>query len=501
MFKSVFTKYISAFILILFVSFIILATVLCSTVNDYAQDEKSDSIIKVAETVMGFMYSHDGNGKDSLTVNDFNSYITANRETLLGVIFALDAYTRDIDAFITDTSGNVLLHNEHRIPSENDIAENPDIRKIPQKIIDAVIENGSYTGTDLLDTPDNTKYLVYALPIKNHSNPTCGILFVCTSNFSLPELNRSMIKTVIMSCLWILLATMIAVYFISERITSPLKYMSRAAKSFANGHFDVRVPVTGCDEISELAIAFNSMATSLSNSDELRRTFLANVSHDLRTPMTTISGFIDGIIDGTIPPEKHEYYLDIIRNEVRRLSRLVSSLLDITRIQAGERKFTKSAFDICEMARIIIIGFEQKIEEKKLDVEFICDSDKMFAWADRDAVYQILYNICDNAVKFSTVGAKYRITITEKNKKILTSVYNEGQGIKEEELPFVFERFYKSDKSRGLDKTGVGLGMYIAKTIIDAHEETISVRSEYGKYCEFTFSLPYIREAEISKTK
>ncbi|MBQ7820680.1 MAG: HAMP domain-containing protein [Clostridia bacterium] len=496
MFKSVFTKYISAFILILFVSFIILATVLCSTVNNYAQDEKSDSIIKVAETVLGFMYSRDGNGRDSLSVGNFNDYIKDNRETLLGVIYALDAYTEDIDAFITDASGNVLLHNEHII-NEDDI--DPNINKIPQKIIDSVTKQGSYSGTDLLSANGNTKYLVYALPIRNYTNPACGVLFVCTSDFSLPELNRSMINTVIMSCLWILLATMIAVYFISERITSPLKYMNRAAKSFANGHFDVRVPVTGRDEISELAVAFNSMATSLSNSDELRRSFLANVSHDLRTPMTTISGFIDGIIDGTIPPDKHEYYLDVIRTEVRRLSRLVSSLLDITRIQAGERKFTKSAFDICEMARIIIIGFEQKIEEKKLDIEFICDNDKMFAWADRDAIYQILYNICDNAVKFSSNGAKYRVTITEKNKKILTSVYNEGQGIKEDELPFVFERFYKGDKSRGLDKTGVGLGMYIAKTIIDAHEETISVRSEYGKYCEFTFSLPYIREAEISK--
>lgn len=497
MFKSVFTKYISAFILILFVSFIILATVLCSTVNNYAEEEKSDSMVKVANTVLGFMYLRDGNGHDALSVDDFSDYIEKNREKLLGVIYALDSYTEDIDAFITDDRGNVLLHNDQ--PSTKDDLTH-DMQSIPTKVLDTIISEGSYSGTELLNPKNSTKYLVYALPIQAKSGDLCGVLFVCTSDFSLPGLNQSMIKTVIMSCLWILLATIIAVYFISERITSPLKYMSRAAKSFANGHFDVRVPVTGSDEISELAVAFNTMATSLNNSDELRRSFLANVSHDLRTPMTTISGFIDGIIDGTIPQDKHEYYLDIIRNEVRRLSRLVSSLLDITRIQAGERKFTKSAFDICEMARIIVIGFEQKIEEKKLDVEFICDNDKMFAWADRDAIYQILYNICDNAVKFSTVGAKYRITITEKDKKVLTSVYNEGQGIKQEELPFVFERFYKSDKSRGLDKTGVGLGMYIAKTIIDAHEETISVKSEYGKYCEFTFSLPYIREAEISRS-
>lgn len=133
----------------------------------------------------------------------------------------------------------------------------------------------------------------------------------------------------------------------------------------------------------------------------MRRTFLANVSHDLRTPMTTISGFIDGIIDGAIPPEKHEYYLDVIRTEIRRLSRLVGNLLDITRIQAGERKFNKTAFDICEMARLILISFEQKIDQKKLDVEFECKKEKMIVYADRDAIYQILYNICDNAVKFS----------------------------------------------------------------------------------------------------
>lgn len=496
MFKSVFTKYISAFILILFVSFAILAMVLCSTVNSYAQNEKSGLLTEAAQAVQSFMYEKDGDGK-SVEVSDFEKYIKDNENIFRGIIFALDEYTEDIDVFITGTDGRILLGQ----PGDSVSPSRPPIETIPTNISSQVLSGNKYSGTEVLFENSKTEYLIYALPINDSSDSVCGILFVCTSNFSLPELNRSMTQTVLMSCLWILLATIIAVYFISERITSPLKYMSRAAKSFATGHFDVRVPVSGRDEISELATAFNSMATSLAGSDELRRTFLANVSHDLRTPMTTISGFIDGIIDGTIPPEKHEYYLDIIRNEVRRLSRLVSSLLDITRIQAGEREFTKSVFDICEMARIIVIGFENKIEEKKLDVEFNCDSDKMFALADRDAVYQILYNICDNAVKFSSVGAKYRITITEKNKKIITSVYNEGEGIKKEEQPFVFERFYKSDKSRGLDKTGVGLGMYIAKTIIDAHEEEIWVESEYGKYCEFGFSLPSIREAELRKNK
>ena len=265
--------------------------------------------------------------------------------------------------------------------------------------------------------------------------------------------------------------------------------MSRAAKQYAAGKFDVRVPVRGSDEIAELAMAFNNMANSLATVEDQRRSFLANVSHDLRTPMTTIAGFIDGILDGAIPPEKQPYYLELIAGEVRRLSRLVASLLDISRIQAGDRKFTMTAFDICEMARQILISFEQRIDEKQLNIEFECDRDNMTVYADRDAIHQVLYNICDNAVKFTNPGGLYRINITAHDKKTYVSVFNEGQGIPEAELPYVFDRFYKSDKSRGLDKTGVGLGLYITKTIMDAHNEEIWVKSVWGEYCEFVFTL------------
>ena len=171
----------------------------------------------------------------------------------------------------------------------------------------------------------------------------------------------------------IMIAALIAVYFISEMVIGPLKNMSRAAKSFAAGRFDVRVPVRGSDEVAELAVAFNNMAESLANLENMRNTFMANVSHDLRTPMTTIAGFIDGIVAGAIPPDKHEYYLGIIASEVRRLSRLVASLLDISRMQAGDRKFSMSRFDICEMTRQILISFEQKIDAKRLEVEFECE--------------------------------------------------------------------------------------------------------------------------------
>ena len=232
------------------------------------------------------------------------------------------------------------------------------------------------------------------------------------------------------------------------------------------------------------------MAQSLEVSEKTRNTFISNVSHDLRTPITSISGFVDGILDGVIPPEKHTYYLEIVSSEAKRLSRLVATLLEVSRIQAGERKFTLAPFDICEMARQIVISFEKKIEEKKLEVEFDLENDNMTAVADRDAIYQIVYNLCDNAIKFSREGGLFKISITkQKNKKLLVSVYNEGQGISEADLPYVFERFYKSDKSRGLNKTGVGLGLYISKTIIDSHGEKIWVESEQNQYCRFSFTL------------
>ena len=329
---------------------------------------------------------------------------------------------------------------------------------------------------------------------------TCGIYsqngeligYVGVSSQLLPNgrMMSNLSRTVISSILLVLLAAMIAVYFISERVTSPMRAMSVAAKSFADGKFDARVHVKGRDEVAELAVAFNNMADSLENLEKMRSSFIANISHDLRTPMTTIAGFIEGIRDGVIPPEEHAYYLEVISTEVNRLSRLVTSLLDLSRIQAGDRKFTPEPFDICEMARLILISFEQKIEEKRLNVEFECSEDCMMTVADHDAIYQVLYNICHNALKFSRDNGTLRISIRECDKKLQVAVYNEGQGIPTEDLPHVFERFYKTDKSRGLDKSGVGLGLYISKTIIEAHGEKIWVRSEAEQYCEFVFSLP-----------
>jgi len=388
-----------------------------------------------------------------------------------------------------DNDGNVIRMAENGKAHESDA-------DIPRSVLDEVNGGVRISEFSVLEGVFEEPQFFYAAPVyTTDGTSVCGTVFACASSATLDALLGVMLKTVIIASLWIMLAALVAVYLITERVIRPLRHMSGMAKEFAAGNFEARVSVEGQDEVAELAVAFNNMASSLSQLEVMRNTFMANVSHDLRTPMTTISGFIDNILSGAIPPEKRDYYLNLIRNEVQRLARLVASLLDISRIQAGDRKFEMKPFDICEMARIILISFEQKIEAKRLDVEFLCDDERMTVLADRDAIYQILYNICDNAVKFSREEGKLRVALTQREDgKVQISVYNEGAGIAADDLPFVFERFYKGDKSRGLDKSGVGLGMFISKTIIEAHHEKIWVKSEQGSYCEFNFTLPQTGE-------
>ncbi len=478
MFKSVFTKYITAFMLIIIFSFAMMISIITSIVNTYSVQVKEDMVLRAAQTAADYI-------EGQMTANelyDFNSLTTIYRDRIQPMLDVAASATEDIMILVTDNSGRILMTGGGGGSAYAG-------HSLPKTFMDEINNGVEIRQLDSLDGFFDTPYLIHATPVFVGEYSVAGTVFVCSSSTSLNPMIEVMIKTVIMASLWVALAALIAVYFISDRIISPLKAMSRAAKSFAAGKFDVRVPVTGRDEVAELAVAFNHMAESLSNLETLRSSFMANVSHDLRTPMTTISGFIDGMLAGAIPPEKHEHYLGVISTEVKRLARLVASLLDISRMQAGDRKFSMAPFDICEMARQIIISFEQKLEAKQLDVEFESDADKMFVLADHDAIYQILYNLCDNAVKFSREGGKYRVSLTEKDKKVLVTVFNEGQGISPDDLPFVFERFYKSDKSRGLDKTGVGLGLYISKTIIAAHHEEIWVESEFGQNCAFHFTL------------
>ena len=482
--RSLFTRYITVFMLIIFISFTILALVICSNITAITLDEKREDVDAAAQNISGMITEMYQVHSPELFSDKFGS----SESNFSGYVKHLSDMNDDVRVYLFDINGRLLISGESY---ESTTFKNT---TIPSSILLEIARNSGYDGYDDMDGNLSGKFLysikpVYQKTTDGTSAQSVGYVFVCSAAKGLNMIIGSTVKTILLASLWVFLAALVGVYFLSERIIGPLKSMSRAAKSYAAGNFDIRIPVHGNDEVAELSASFNQMATELQNFESMRRSFLANVSHDLKTPMTSIAGFIDAIISGAIAPDQQHEYLERIKDEILRLSRLVRQLLDISRMQAGDRKLEPVTFDICEVARQIVLSFEQRIEEKKLDVEFNCEHERMNVIADKDAIHQILYNICDNAVKFSREGGKYKVDITEKDKKVHVSVYNEGQGITKDDLPLVFERFYKSDKSRGLDKSGVGLGLYIAKTIIDAHRETITVDSVQGEYCVFEFTL------------
>lgn len=491
MFKSVFTKSVASFMLIILISFSVLSIILVSHTVNNSTSMKRESVENAADSISVFLKST-YDGSSTYDFGKFLYYENVENDISLTLDTVSSSLGEDVSVFITNENGVVLLSSN----TPNDMG-----KQIPDNITFSLRNDGKYSEITSMNGFFSKRYMVSAKAVNNNDGEMVGSVFVCSENARFEGSVNKTIKALIVSVLWVMLAVLIAVYFISDRIISPLKMMSKAAKEFSQGNFDARVEITGQDEVAELGTAFNNMASTLGKNEEMRKAFLANISHDLRTPMTVISGFVEGMLNGAIPPEKYNHYLQIIFAEVKRLSRLVSSLLDISRLQAGDRKIVKSEFDICEMARQIIISLEQKLDSKKLDVMFDCDKDNISVFADRDTIYQVLYNICDNAQKFCYEKGKYLVKIVEKDKKVFVSVRNDGQGIAQEELPFVFDRFFKSDKSRGLDKSGVGLGLYIVKTIIDSHGEEIWVNSVYGEYCEFVFTLSTVKDAGETNNK
>ena len=479
MLKTIYSKYLVSFIALLGIGFLSISVIICAVVMSYSTNTKTELMNKTA----GLVYVDISN---EMTENDcgFIEAVTAEhqKERNNSFINGLSEYSES-NLILVDSAGNILFHN-----CEKDLLK---FEKLPKATVDKLETGEKPSRFSDLDGLFDTKRFNFVYPFEEEGKGIVGYIILTSNASGMSQVFEQIIKVVIIASLWVFFAAIIIVYFITNRITTPIKEISKAVKSYAKGKFDVRIPVKGEDEIGALAEAFNNMASELSKLKKTRNTFFSSVSHDLKTPMTSIQGFIEGIMDGTITEDKQSYYLGIVLEEVKRLTRLVNSLLDITRMQSGSVKLNPEKFDVCEMARLILISFEEKIDSLKLNVEFECDDDPSNVYADKDAIHQVLYNIISNALKFTPEEGTLRIGISKDkaNEKYTISVYNTGIGMKEEELPFVFDSFYKADSSRGLDKTGTGLGMFIAKSKIEAHGEKIGVESEYEKYCRFWFTL------------
>lgn len=275
-----------------------------------------------------------------------------------------------------------------------------------------------------------------------------------------------------------------------DRIVKPVKEMTMAAKRFGEGDFSEKVTVADRSEMGFLANTLNEMAYALESIEENRKSFVSNVSHELRTPMTTIGGFVDGILDGTIPESRHREYLTIVSEEINRLARLVRSMLNISKYEAGELELQTEDFDLTALTVKTVLLFEKRIDDKGIDIRGL-DADRFFVRADMDLTQQVIYNLTENAVKFVDKGGYISYEFGHNEEGLVTlSIRNSGEGLKKNEIHRVFDRFYKTDESRGKDKTGVGLGLSIVRSIIKLHGGSVLVRSKQGEYTEFEFTLP-----------
>ncbi len=278
-------------------------------------------------------------------------------------------------------------------------------------------------------------------------------------------------------------------YFISKRITDPIKSINNAVTEFSKGKFDTRVQCNTNDELASLSENINNMADSIENMEKMRSSFISNVSHELRTPMTSITGFVEGILDGTVPESRRAEYLTIVLNESKRLSRLVNDLLSISHYDDGNYKVHKRVFNLNELLRQTAIKFENEISKKGITLVFAFEDEQQDVYADSDGITQVVTNLIHNAVKFTPPNGRITISQSRKNGKAVVSVENTGEGISPEKIQYIWDKFYKADDSRGDNPTGIGLGLFIVKRILKSHNETIYVESEYGKFARFTFTL------------
>ena len=462
--------------LLLLTALLFVGTAFQMLVRDYLTDQALSGL------------ENDGNAISSLASAYYTEGSLSGRDFYVNLSVATQI--SDADAVIFDASGTLLLCSDSPFHCEHQGWV------LNQEFIDRVFSDGIIRSTRLQsDLYEDTRYMV-SIPITDaHTEKHVGIVMVSTPTTGTNTILKRLSDIYLFVSLLVVVLAVIIMSVFARRQSTPLRKMAAAASAFGHGDFRARVQVSESytQEIEELAIAFNNMASSIEKSEYQRREFVANVSHELKTPMTTIGGYIDGILDGTIPADKARHYMQIVSDETKRLSRLVRSMLDISQLQdqGGIPEDKKSQFDLCECAGQVLITFEQKILQKELEVDVRMPEHSLFTLANPDYITQVIYNLIDNAVKFCPDGGKLGLSLTESGEKIYVSVSNDGDTIPPQELPLLFDRFHKLDKSRSKNRDGWGLGLYIVKTIVCSHGEDISVTSRNG-VTTFTFTLPLV---------
>lgn len=464
--KTLYLKFVLAYVIFGFFGFITVATFVSSMTMEHLKREKADSLYKEATLIA-------------------NSYATDlyNNET------SLDAVKKQIDAldtylyatiWIVNPSGRLVLDSKSPVDVENEI--------VISDFDPTITANTYYTIGNFFNTFTDEQLSVFAPISSNYKVRGYVVIHYPMSQIS-ASCNSLLNISYLMLIILFLLSLIILIFF-TEMVYIPLRKITEATEQYASGNMHYEFQIESEDEIGYLAASLSYMASEIARSEDDQKKFVANVSHDFRSPLTLIKGYLEAMLDGTIPPEMHEKYLTIVRNETERLTKLTNGLLALNNLNTKGMLLDKSNFDINQMIRNVAATFEGTCKSKTIAIELILTGDEMFVTADMGKIQQVLYNLLDNAIKFSHHDSIIKLETTEKHNKIFVSVKDTGIGIPKEDLKLIWERFYKSDSSRGKDKKGTGLGLSITREIIRSHGENINVISTQGVGSEFIFSLP-----------
>ena len=429
------------------------------------------------------------NADDIVTVYKNSVDGTRDEEFITNTLRIMSQATES-DYFITDTKGDAFYCGDCESGKASECETHQSII-VGDVILERAVDGGF--SDYITDETFGIGRFVVAKPITDDNEQVVCLVFAVEDAITgLVPYVASIALAFFYSMLFALAIVSIAIFFIVRGITKPLDEMKEATEHFARGDFEYKANENYPKrDFRDFAKALNKMAYELKIDDEAQKSFIANVSHELKTPMTSIGGFIDGVLDGTIPPEEEKKYLRVVSSEVKRLSRMVVSMLNISKIEAGEIKLSETKYDVGKQIFETLLNFERVIEEKHIEIQGFENMNGVIMEGDRDLIQQVIYNLFDNAVKFTPENGKITVSAVNNGEGTRVTIRNSGAGVSEDEIARIFERFYKVDKSRSFDTKGVGLGLYIVKTIINMHEGEISASSKLGEYTEFSFEIPF----------
>lgn len=466
--KTLYFKFILGYLIFAFFGFVIVATFVYNMTVDHVQKEDAEAMYKEA----------------TLIANTYASDLYSNQtslDTVKNQLDALSVYT-GCTIWIINPSGRMVLDSSSPIDVEN------------EKVIDhfdpTITSDSYYTVGNFFNSFDSDVLSVFAPITYNYKVQGYVVIHMSVSSIT-KEANGFLNVSYLMLVILFVLSLIILIFF-TEIVYMPLKKIIEATEQYASGNMHYEFSVESEDEMGYLAASLNYMASEIARSEDNQKKFVANVSHDFRSPLTSIRGYLDAMLDGTIPLEMHEKYLKIVLNETDRLTKLTNSLLTLNNLNTKGVVLERSIFDLNQVIRNTAATFEGTCKKKAIAIELVLTGDIMSVRADMGKIQQVLYNLLDNAVKFSHHNSIIKIETTERNTKVFVSVKDSGIGIPKEDLNLIWDRFYKSDLSRGKDKKGTGLGLSITKEIVLAHGEHINVISTEGVGTEFIFTLPVV---------